>query len=227
MKNKLYLILILFTTINCLSQENLKDFYYPMSDKTETKVYKYVDKQDSTNIEYWKVIYLPDRNELHTISYDSEFNVYNRFYEKITENSAELIGYYDFETTESGRLIEIKAKVIDKDVYKWNDEKEYSYSVKYANKYGRFDFKKKREENGIKKVKVNGKEYLTAKFKDNYIIFAIDHDTEHRFHQETYYAKNIGMVKYRREIPLEHKIIELELSEILSEKEFDRIKANR
>jgi len=227
MKSNLLFILIIFSSAYCLSQNSLKEYYYPISAKPTTKIYKYVDKQDSTNVEYWKVTYLPERNELQTISYDSKFNIYNRFYEKITENGAELISYYDMETIESGRLIEIKSKVIDKDVYKWYSDKEYSYSVKYTNKYGRFDFKKTREQKGLEKINVKGKEYLVAKFKDSYIIYSIDHDTEYRFYQDTYYAKNIGMVKYKRNIPLEHRIVELELSEILTEKEFESIKASR
>ena len=227
MKNKLYLILILLTTINCVSQENLKDFYYRISDKTETKIYKYVDKNDSTKIEYWKVTTIPNTNEIKTVSYDSEFDIYNTFDEVVKENGAELIAYSDFKINENGERIEIKAKVIDKDVYKWKKGKEYTYSVKYVNKYGRFDFKKKRAELGFEKIKVNGKEYQAAKFRDDYLINAIDHNVEQRFYQETYYVKNIGMIKYMRKIPIQHETIELELAEILTENEFKKLKASR
>lgn len=227
MKNKLYLILILFSTISCVSQENLKDYYYPISNKIETKVYKYVDKNDSTKIEYWKVTTIPITNEIKTVSYDSKFNIYNTFDEIIEGNGAELIAYSDFEINEKDERIEIKANVIDKDVYKWNDDKEYSYSVKYVNKYGRFDFKKKRVNIGFEKIKVNGKDYFAAKFRDDYLIHAIDHDVEHRFYQDTYYAKEIGMIKYKRKIPIQHETIELELTEILTEQEFEKIKDSR
>lgn len=227
MKNKRHLILILFSTLSCVAQENIKDFYYPISDKIETKIYKYVDKNDSTIIEYWKVTTIPNTNEIKTISYDSEFVIYNTFDEIIKKDGAELIAYSDFEINEKGERIEIKATIIDKDVYKWNDNKEYTYSVKYVNKYGRFNFKKKRIYVGLEKIKVNGKDYMAAKFRDDYLIYAIDHDVEQRFHQDAYYVKDIGMIKYKRKIPIQHETIELELLEILTEQEFKKIKANR
>ncbi|MEK6152521.1 hypothetical protein WIW50_04650 [Flavobacteriaceae bacterium 3-367] len=230
MKNKLFVFLTLFTTIGCFAQENLKDFYYRISDKIETKVYKYVDKNDSTKIEYWKVTTIPNTNEIKTVSYDSEFEIYNTFDERIKGYGAELIAYSDFEINEKGERTEIKATVIDKDVYKWTEEEEeYTYSVKYVNKYGRFDFKKKRVNVGFETIMVNGKSYFTAKFRDDYLIYAIDHDIEHRFYQDAYYAKHIGMVKYKRKIPIQHEAIELELTEILTEAEFNTLleKASR
>ena len=227
MKKHINLILILVTALSCKAQENLKDFYYPFSNKTVTKVYKYVDKNDSTKIEYWKVTSIPETNELKTVSYDSDLNIYNTFDEIITENGAELIAYSDFEVNEKGERKEIKAKIIDKDVYKWNGEKEYSYSVKYVNKYGLFEFKKKRAESGFENISVNGKEYQAAKFRDDYIILALDHDVEQRFYQDAFYVKDIGMIKYKRKIPIQHELIELELTEILTEVEFEKIKASR
>ena len=227
MKKQISIFLILISTLSCKAQENLKDYYYPFSNKKETKIYKYVDKNDSTKIEYWKVTSIPKTNELKTVSYDSEFNVYNTFDEKITDNGAELIAYSDFEVNDKGETKEIKAKVIDKDVYKWNGDKEYTYSVKYVNKYGRFDFKKKRAESGTENITINGKEYRAIKFRDDYIILALDHDVEQRFYQDAFYVKDIGMIKYKRKIPIQHELIELELAEILTETEFEKIKASR
>ena len=227
MRKYINLILILITALNCKAQDNLKDFYYPFSNKTETKVYKYVDKNDSTKIEYWKVTTIPKTNELKTVSYDSNFNIYNTFDEVIAENGAELVAYSDFEENEKGERKEIEAEVIDKDVYKWNSDTVYTYSVKYKNKYGRFDFKKKRAESGLETISVNGKEYQAIKFRDEYIVLALDHDVEQRFYQDTYYVKEIGMIKYKRKIPIQHELIELELAEILTENEFEKIKASR
>ncbi|WP_047547371.1 hypothetical protein [Psychroserpens sp. Hel_I_66] len=225
MPKNIILLILIFIISSCSAQENLKDFYYPFSNKTETKVYKYVDKNDSTKIEYWKVISIPETNELKTISYDSDFNIYNTFDEVITETGAELTAYSDFELNDNGDRKEIKAKVIDKDVYKWNGNNEYTYSVKYVNKYGRFDFKKKRAKSGLENITVNGKKYRAVKFRDDYLINAIDQNDEYGFYQNTFYAENIGMVKYERHIP--NKVIELELVEILTEVKFKEIKASR
>lgn len=227
MKEYICLVLSLIATIACNAQNNLKEFYYPFSDKTESKIYKYVDKNDSTNIEYWKVTAIPETKELITVSYDSDFIIYNIFHELITENGAELIGYSDFEVNKKGDRKEIKAVVLNKDVYKWNGDREYTYSVKYVNKYGRFDFIKSRVQSGFENITVNGKEYQAVKYRDDYQILAIDHNVEQRFYQDAFYVKDIGMIKYKRKIPIQHELIELELAEILTEEEFEKIKASR
>jgi len=225
MTKNITLLILIFIISSCSAQENFKDYYYQIGTKKETKIYKYVDKNDPTNVEYWKVTSIPETNELKTVSYDSDFNIYNTFDEVITESGAELTAYSDFELNDNGERKEIKANVIDKDIYKWNSDKEYSYSVNYVNKYGRFNFKKKRAESGLETITVSGKEYKTVKFKDTYLINAIDHNDEYGFYQNTFYAQNIGMVKYERHIP--NRVIELELVEILTELEFEEIKASR
>ena len=222
MKNTLYLILILLVTTSCNSQVNLKEFYYPFSDKIETKIYKYVDKNDSEKIEYWKVTTNPKTKEINTVSYDSDFNIYNTFDEIVTENGAELIRYADYEKNAFGKTVPINAEIVNKDVFKWNGDKEYSYSVKYRNQYGRMEFLKKRTELGFEKIIVNGKEYETIKFKGDYFIKAIDQNDSYGFYQYSFYAKDIGMVKYERHIP--NKVIELELSELLTESDFHKLR---
>jgi len=227
MRKFILLILVLTLTTNCSSQDNLKNYYYPFSDKIETTIYKYVDKNDKNYIEYWEVTTNPKTNEIRTVSYNSEFVIYNIFQEKITDKGAELLSYSDFGLNEKGESIETKAKIIDRNVYLWNPEKEYKYSVQYINEYGKFDFTKKRIKSGFEKVILNNKEYSTIKFNDNYLINAIDIQAEYRFNQETYYAENVGMIKYIRNIPIEHKTIILELENLLSKKEFERLKASR
>jgi len=221
---KIFFLILILNLSGCKVKKNLKHYYYPFSNKTETKVYKYVDKNNSSKIEYWKVITIPKTNELKTVSYDSDFNIYNTFNEVIMENGAELRAYSDFEKNNKGELIEIKSKVVDKDVYKWNQDSLYTYSVKYSNKYGEFDFKKTREKAGFEKIKVGGKEYDAAKFKDDYLIKALDYKTEQKFYQYAYYVKNVGMIKYKRKIPIQREFIELELTEILTEQEFENLK---
>jgi hypothetical protein len=69
---------------------------------------------------------------------------------------------------------------------------------------------------------VQGTEYETVKFMDEYEIKFLENGQNYEFYQFTYYAKDIGMVKYQRYHP-DGTIIELELNDILSEKEFHNI----
>ena len=73
MKRVLGYFLILFIISSCTTQKGLKKYYYPFKNLNNSKVYKYVDRNNKKNIEYWKVISIPKRNELKTVSYNSVF----------------------------------------------------------------------------------------------------------------------------------------------------------
>ncbi len=221
------LSLLTLTLSGCIAQENLKDYYYPIRTQEEVKIYKYVDKNNVTNIEYWKVTTIPKSNKIITITYNSELNPYNYFVEKVKSDGAELLTYTDFETNDNGVTIEIKAEVLEKDIYKWDDSKDYAYSVKYNNKYGSFEFKKKRAFSKFEHIEVNGKKYRAAKFRDDYLIHHIDDNVEYIFYQDAYYVKDIGMIKYKRIIPSQNEPIELELVEILDEGEFEKLNSKK
>ena len=115
-KNMICLSLILLASSYCNAQSSLKDYDYPLYETQKNWVYRYVYKDDSTNIEYCKVTSIPETNSLSTISYDSELNIYDTFIETITESGAELTAYSDFELKEDGNWAEIKPRVVGRDV---------------------------------------------------------------------------------------------------------------
>ena len=225
MRKYVALIFIVCSSLSNNCQENLKDFYFPFYKKTETRVYKYVDQKDPTKTEYWEICSNPETKELKTVSYDYEFNIYNVFNEIITKNGAECIAYSDVEIKENGEKREIKGEILEKGVFKWNGDKKYSYSIKSGNKYGLFIFKKTREELGLSNITVNGVKHKTIKFKDDYRILDLDLNVKQVFHQYTYYAKRIGMIKYERKIPIQKEPIVLELIEVLTKQEFEKMKS--
>ena len=104
MKRVLGYFLILFIISSCTTQKGLKKYYYPFKNLNNSKVYKYVDRNTKKNIEYWKVISIPKRNELKTVSYNSEFKIFNTFDEIITKTGAILKNYSDYEENVSGIL---------------------------------------------------------------------------------------------------------------------------
>ncbi len=210
--------------VSCLqAQKNVKNYYYPLGKKKTIMVYKYVDKNDTTNIEYWKVITSPVDQTIKTISYDRNFRVYNVFEELITQKGAQLTRYTDYEISKNGKNIPILSTVQKTNVYLWSPSEAYKYAVTYKNKYGSFEFTKSRKFVGIKKITVHGKKYKVAAFKDDYLMYEKYRNDKFIFHQRTYYAKNIGMVKYERKLPEQKQRIELELTEILTEAAFETL----
>ena len=224
MTKNITLLILIYIISSCSSQENFKEYYYQIGTKKEVQIYKYIDKNNSKNIEYWKITTNPKTNKILTESFTNDFRLYNIFEEELKTDGAELIRYADFEVNENGQNVRIDATIVDKYVYKWNDNNKYIYSVKYANtKYGNEQFTKERTKSSFDNITVNGNKYSTLKFKDEYEIKSLENDQNYEFYQFTYYAKKIGMVKYERYYP-DGTTIELELAEILTEKEFDELK---
>lgn len=200
-----------------------------MSTKKETKVYKYIDRNNPKHIEYWKVTTDPKINKILTESFTTDLRLYNIFEEVLTNDGAELILYTDFEKNNDGQNLPVIGKIVDNDVYKWNGTDKYKYSVIYNSSiYGQQQFTKKRAKINFDNIIINLKNYSTLKFMDEYTVESMENKESYEFYQLTYYANGIGMVKYQRYLPNE-TTIELELHQILSEKEFNNLmkKANR
>jgi len=210
---------LLLSFISCNTATNLKTYYFQIDQESETQVFKYVNPKDSTFSEYWEIISDPYDNSIITHSYNADFTKYNTFYEEYTDDGAKLIDYVDYEKMEDGSWKKIKSEMITDDVFLWDRKNSYDYSVKYVNKYGRFNFRKLRTDVGFVDVEIENEKYKTIKFVDRYFVEAIDQNDKYTFQQISYYAENVGMVKYERYIPNSGLRV-LELRDILTEQEF-------
>jgi hypothetical protein len=222
MKKILQIITIgLIMILSSCSSKNLMKYYYPINQESEIKIYKYINPEDKESTEYWKTTTNPIQKTILTESFDSKFNLYNTFEEKINEDKAELLKYIEYEGEQM--IKEIIATVKKNQVYSSSKSEPYNYAVEYTNKYGKFTFEKKRQFVNFEEIEIQGKKYETAKFKDEYFINAIDQKEKFGFNQNTFYAEGVGMVKYERFITNDETKI-LELSKILTENEFKEIK---
>ena len=212
-----FVALMGITMISCKSQK-LAEYYYP-THTNSTNVYMYVNPGNSALNEFWKVTSNENAKTLLTESYDFNFRLYNTFKEKLDRQSYKLIEYSEYEYQGGYADQEIKSKISENDVFGFDKEKKYKYAVDYTNSYGKFKFIKERKYLGIETIGIQNQEYKAIKFSDKYYISAIDLNDSYEFEQTTYYAKNVGMVKYERYIPNEETRI-LELQKILTEDEF-------
>lgn len=203
---------------------SLKDYYYPLEIEDEVAVYEYVNIDNPNYSEYWKVITDPSAETLITESYHADFELYNTFYEVFEDDGAMLTSYIDYEEAKDGTIKEIKGTPTTDNVFRWDNAKSYDFSVDYVNKYGRFEFTKRRTNLGFVNITVNGEEHKVIKFFDEYLVNALDQNDKYSFTQVSYYAKGIGMIKYERHIPNADPLV-LELDGILSESEFNQKRA--
>ena len=193
-------------------------YYYPIKENGYSKAYKYVNLDNSELNEYWIVSYNKSTQTLITKSYDATFNLYNVFEEKINRDNAELITYTDYDKDQK----EIISHVTSSNVYNSDKMKTYSYLINYINEFGRFEFEKERTFVTFEEIVFNNKLVVAAKFMDQYFIRAIDQFDEYTFSQNSYYVKDIGMVKYERFVPNEPERI-LQLEDILTLEEFKKL----
>lgn len=102
-KNILLLSLVSIIS-SCSAQQNFKEYYYPIGTNEDVKVYKYVDKNNPEDIEYWKVTTNPKTNRILTESFTTDFRLYNIFEEELKTDGAEIIRYADFEKMKKEKI---------------------------------------------------------------------------------------------------------------------------
>ena len=219
-----WLVLSSICLLSSCFSGSLKEYYYPLDIEDEVAVYEYVNIENPDYSEYWKVITDPSAETLITESYRADFELYNTFYEVFEEDGAMLTSYIDYEKASDGSIKEIKGTPKSDNVFRWDNTKSYDFSVDYTNKYGRFEFTKKRTNLGFVDIVVNSEEHKVIKFLDEYFVNAIDQNDKYSFTQVSYYAKGIGMIKYERHIPNADPLV-LELNNILTEGQFNQKRA--
>lgn len=195
-----------------------------MSELTESKVYKYECKLDSTKTEYWKLTSDLTNNILTTEAFNFEYVQYELFKEQITENGSKLLEFVSYRTSKDGLTDTVVNKPIELDVFKWKANEKYQYSSELIDEnYGKVTFMKKREFIGKEKMVILEKEYDVLKFKGNYKTEVEKTNQSYEKNQFSYYAKGVGLVKMDKEYSDGTKIT-LELTEIITNSEWEKRK---
>ncbi|BAO76427.1 hypothetical protein [Winogradskyella sp. PG-2] len=219
-----YLKLItIFIIILILSGCSIKDYYFPMSELTKGKVYKYECKSEPSKTEYWKLTSNLTENTIITEAFNSEFIQYEFFKEELTKEGSKLLEFISYRTNENGQKEkEIINKPIELDVFKWKTDNPYRYSSEATEEfYGKVMFEKRREFIGEVKVNVLGREYKALKFKGFYKTEVPKTNQKYEYSQFSYYAKGLGLVKMEKEYSDGTKRT-LELTEIISNSEWNK-----
>jgi len=193
-----------------------------MSELTESKIYKYECKLDSTKTEYWKLTSNLKNNTLITEAFNFKYIQYEFFKEQLSDNGSELLEFISYRTSYNGQVDTIFNSPIELDVFKWTTKTPYQYSSEsIEDGYGKMTFKKKREFINKEKMTILGKEYNVLKFKGNYKTQIEKTNETFEKNQFSYYAKGVGLVKMDKEYSNGRKI-SLELTEILTDIEWKK-----
>ena len=82
---------IIILPLLIFESDNSKSYYFQLDDFTESKVYKYECKSDSSNTEYWKLTSDLNENTLSTQAYNSDLRKYEFFKEKFTTDGSKVL----------------------------------------------------------------------------------------------------------------------------------------
>lgn len=236
MKN-IFQVLLVFAILFSIAcqpkkkKENIKAYYFPIEQLKEVSVYEYHSvNKDSLQIEYW--IYKTEENDTATYLtgkfYDDQFYLLQSFTEEIVGNGSLMQDYflYAFDTT--GNPIRIPTEILVPNVYpfevqeaggiflfklKWNAESENATTTLIRN----------RRYIGKTNYLYKGKSQNCIEFELREIIdlhIEGDGHTEPELTGEELYAKDIGLIYYKKQIS-ESQVLEFELVDIYDLEKFE------
>lgn len=219
------LLTLLFISTFCFAQESMKDYYYSLGTEKSTKVYKYVEINNPELVVYKKITKIPEKSLIITESYSAHFWCYNRINEKLNEIGSEMISYINYFENGKGDTLQLNGTVVEQDVYKWNDDNQYKYSVEYINpNNGNERLSVGRIKINFTNITIDRTEYESVKYLDQYQVKSLDYSNTQAFFVDSYFAKGIGLVKFKENFFDFSN--EFELDEILTVKSFNKLLRN-
>jgi len=191
-----------------------EQYYFPFEQFIEPKVYKYVDANDKDNTVYWRLSTEKRKNGTYFVTrgYDDNRVQIEFFEEKITSKGLIVTNFTDIYDTKSQK----KGRIDQNQVYMWQNTKPYTFKI-YVDS-GKYILEKKRTPTDKTITKsFDGKAYNCIIMDDLYMTEDIEmEENSYDFNQETYYAKGIGIIGYKRFLP-DGTIYDYKLSQIIDE----------
>lgn len=250
MNNFLFIIsfgLILLTTAcapnrRTLFSKSLIEYYYPVEELEQPKVYHYKTGKELNKHVFWKLSTEIDNGNIYLISdvysYDEkgELSKIEEVKEKITDKGAFVVEHAEYEQDDFDNTFKLNSVIGDNCVFLWkvkfNEKIEWNYSnqSKIFENRTQFVNKKSYLESTEQQIVFNGSKYKTVVFKDRFYYEYTNNITKKvessfRIQQISYYAKGLGLISYKLKIPSGPEMT-FTLDEILSEDEWDKLLNN-
>lgn len=195
------MILLVLTFTSC-EKLDLRSYYFQMSNFQTNKIYKYVDRNDQTNVQQIRMRYELDNND--TIFYSETLDELSRpkevFIEKIDGINSKIVDYFLVEYDSLGLARKGFSDVKKREVFSF-DESNYPllWKVK-ANNKGRPEIIEKKRTFLFKDtvLAILDNDTKCIIFKDEYLIKDPESISFYTFYQNTYYALRLGMVRFER-----------------------------
>lgn len=172
------------------TRQNAGAYYFNLADFVEPKVYFYQNQADPSLSHYWKISSVLSDSLLITEAYGADFKQFEVFTEKYDSIGSKVIEYISLSETDS-----TFSDIIESEVYRWNSEEAYSYSIKYIRSGIYLGYRKDRKFQALDSMEILGDRIEVARFKDEYTYF---HGFVTHEHQQSFYSKEYGLVRFLR-----------------------------
>ena len=198
------------------------NYYFPIRNDAELRVYKFVDQNDEENKEYWLIESDPKARTLVLKKNNSDHQLHSAYFVQVNTESVNLIEYSHYKISENMSTKLRTRSINENDVFS-NKPKLCKYAYEYIDSIGTKSIENIRSFENFEKIKFKNKNYKAAKFNDQYTITIKEKSDVYKIQQYSYFAQNIGLVKYERLIE-ENKTEMMKLEEIMT---YDQYKIMR
>ncbi|MCR9286779.1 MAG: hypothetical protein NXI23_05230 [Bacteroidetes bacterium] len=224
-------VLVLFTFCNN-DHRNIKEYYFPIEELKDGKVYEYQSISDERNPPfYWYYQTLEQQKSTFLIGtyYGPDFTQYQLIQEEMVSNGMLLDNFYWFEPdTLNNKQIQVPANIESGSVFGFELYDPPTVLVSSINwrmpsdTLTKMTFIRNRQYDKDTTYSYQNQTYDCVKF---YVRELIDNENEGHLEQEyeatEIYAKGIGLIYFRKDIAKDFKM-EYELKDIYDMKEFEK-----
>jgi len=197
----LFLITFVILLISCNRKVEIQtgNYYFPVNDLFKGKTYTYINKNDTTEKAYFKIItYIVNTDTiLQTIILDNNHRITDSIVEKITKGNSKFISYTLYDYIDEDLTLNTESEIIDSSIFKTNQN--IGESIKWKIRY-RNHFLKSICEQSKERTLIN-KDKNKITFKDKMKIEDIEKKNELKYEVVMVYQKDIGLISYKELLP--------------------------
>ena len=205
---QLVILICLFVCISCSEKIVTSDYYFQPEMFKSSKVYTFKSVENPTKVQYWKIS-TTAKNTLFIIRNTSKNQLIDELKEELSDRGSKMVSYFKSYTQNNEWIQNTRFYPKENDLMKWNLKDTAVYEGEFVIKGHILNLR--RERRFLEKSTLNllSNTYEVLVFKDQFTLESLtdptpkvkmwyDHDGND-FVQYSYFAKGIGLVKFKRE----------------------------
>ncbi len=208
---RILIIGLIFTCLQCKSDQknpSLKEFYFPITELEEGLVYEFTSMNSNGGSDYWfmKSFDLDTAVYLTAQIYNSDFEVQQFSREEIVQNGALQLDNYIYEVDSLGKKSRIDGQILSGNAFPFVEDSTTIFLMKIKWVYNvepesSITLIRNRQYQGRTSYSYKGSDKAAIKVSLNELLNSSENgDLEVQYLGEEIYAKDIGLVYFRKRL---------------------------